>query len=114
MKTAREIAARIWCDPEMSGIAMDTVAAEHIATIIQSVLDRREIPGSALNDGAPEHLTPEQIIAGLEREREHHENAPALHLRVFGAPAPQAIRELCARTATLFKEAIECIRKSNR
>ena len=37
MKTAREIAARIWCDLEMSKVAMDVDAAEAIAKIIYDV-----------------------------------------------------------------------------
>lgn len=36
-KTATEIAARVWCDPEMRGIVMDPKAATEIAVIVHRV-----------------------------------------------------------------------------
>ena len=44
MKTSREIAARVWCDPEMSSVVMDVEAAEHIAVIIESVRQGQATP----------------------------------------------------------------------
>ena|SRR5690348_8302421 len=44
MRTAREIAARVWCDPEMSKVAMDVDAAEQIAIIIQSIREEQAGP----------------------------------------------------------------------
>ena len=41
-RTAREIAARVWCDQEMGSVAMDVEAAEEIAKIIERV--RRATP----------------------------------------------------------------------
>lgn len=34
METARQIAARIWCDPEYSHIEMNTTLAENIALLL--------------------------------------------------------------------------------
>jgi hypothetical protein len=44
MKTAREIAARVWCDQEMQNVAMDVDAAEEIAVIIESVRQSQVVP----------------------------------------------------------------------
>jgi len=32
---AREVAARVWCDPEMSNVVMDAGLAEIIALLVQ-------------------------------------------------------------------------------
>ena len=34
IKIAREVAARVWCDPEMSNVVMDAEKAEAIAQIL--------------------------------------------------------------------------------
>ena len=34
IRIAREVAARVWCDPEMSHLEMDCDAAEEIAQIL--------------------------------------------------------------------------------
>lgn len=41
---AYEIAARVWCDKEMSNITMDSDAVDSIAKIIDSVLKKNSIP----------------------------------------------------------------------
>ena len=38
IEIAREITARIWCDPKMSGTEMDVVLAEEIAQLLASRL----------------------------------------------------------------------------
>lgn len=35
MNVAREVAARVWCDPEMSSVPMDAGLAEIIALLVQ-------------------------------------------------------------------------------
>jgi len=41
IKIAREVAARIWCDPEMAEIPMDPDKAEKIAQILASIKNPR-------------------------------------------------------------------------
>jgi len=41
-KRATEIAARVWCDQDMSDIVMDSQAVEAIAHIIAAVLEEQE------------------------------------------------------------------------
>ncbi len=38
--TAFEIAARVWCDPEMADITMDVEKAERIADILAEIKDQ--------------------------------------------------------------------------
>lgn len=38
---ARHIAARVWCDQDMSGVVMDVDAAERIAVIVDEVLAKQ-------------------------------------------------------------------------
>jgi hypothetical protein len=42
MKTAREVAARVWCDPEMWLFPMDPDLAEALALLIMLVANRYE------------------------------------------------------------------------
>ena len=41
IKIAREVAARIWCDQEVSAIEMDVELAEEIAQLLASRLTKR-------------------------------------------------------------------------
>lgn len=41
IRTAREIAARIWCDPEMEHVEMDAELVEEIALLISENIERK-------------------------------------------------------------------------
>jgi hypothetical protein len=51
INVAREVAARIWCDQEMSHIVMDTVLAEEIAQLLVSRLTQRAADVCPVCDG---------------------------------------------------------------
>ena len=46
IKIAREVAARIWCDQEVSAIEMDVELAEEIAQLLASRLTKRAADGA--------------------------------------------------------------------
>ena len=54
LKQAREIAARVWCEPQMGHVEMDVDAAEHIAKIIERfpcVCEHEDPPCNARHEG---------------------------------------------------------------
>lgn len=80
MKTAREIAARVWCDQEMRNTAMDVDAAEQIAIIIQSVRHEQASP-----QGIPNRRNfDDELVCLLNKySRENGSNTPDFILADF-------------------------------
>ena len=73
LKTAREISARIWCDPEMSALPMNVELCEAIAHIIletaQQGVQRTANPGGLDDTEMQEGEKDKMVLEGFHAKQ---------------------------------------------